>query len=336
MGGLKMNLLLKLLSPVLPSTLYVAGMLVSPFAIAQDVSAKRLAPAATPSPNGSASRKPPAITAQVKRTPPVWEVLGQLQTPESVYFDPASKMIFVSNINGSPTAKDGNGWIGILHVTKDGSGPDGVEKMIEGLNAPKGLRAAAGTLWVTDIDEVVMIDIGTRKISQRIKIPEAKFLNDLAIDDKGRIYVSDTVNSAIYVIEEGKPSLFVAGPEFQSPNGLLFHSGKLYVAAWGLVTDPETFASKEFGHVYAIDVKSRKFKNVTKKPLGHLDGLERTKNGHFLVSDWQAGKVYRLDDKGRTSLIAEGIKNAADLGLKENVILVPAMSGNSLSAYLFK
>ena len=256
--------------------------------------------------------------------------------PESIYFDPASKTIFVSNINGAPTTKDGNGWIGIVHLTKDGTGPDGVEKMIEGLNAPKGMRAFGGTLWVTDIDEIVAIDLANRKVSQKIPVPDAKFLNDIAIDDKGKVYFSDTITSAIYTLTDGKPTLFAAGPELQSPNGLLFHGGKLYVAAWGLVTDPETFASKDLGHLYSIDLKSKKITNITKKPLGNLDGLERSKSGHFIVSDWKIGKVYKVDDRGRSSVIAEGIKNAADIGLKDNLVLVPAMTGNSMSAYYLK
>src|SRR6266496_4562221 len=77
-------------------------------------------------------------------------------TPESVLHDTAQDIYFVSNINGSPTAKDNNGFISRLR-------PDGaVEnlKFIEGgkngvtLNAPKGLALLGDTLWVADIDAV--------------------------------------------------------------------------------------------------------------------------------------------------------------------------------------
>ena len=66
-------------------------------------------------------------------------------TPESVFHDSAQDIYFVSNINGSPTAKDNNGFISRLR-------PDGaVEnlKFIEGgkngvtLNAPKAWRCSA-------------------------------------------------------------------------------------------------------------------------------------------------------------------------------------------------
>ena len=37
-------------------------------------------------------------------------------------------------------------------------------KWVTGLNAPKGIRSLGGTLWVTDIDEVVSIDIARRAL----------------------------------------------------------------------------------------------------------------------------------------------------------------------------
>lgn len=301
---------------------------------AQDISGGRQATPADSKAANAEPRRP--LAPKVARSAPVWEILGQLQTPESVYFEPSTKNIYVSNINGSPTGKDGNGWIGIVHLTKDGAGPDGVEKMVEGLNAPKGLRAFGGTLWVTDIDELIGISQSTRQITQRIKVPDAMFLNDIAIDEKGTIYVSDTLTSSIHVIQDGKPAVFMAGKELASPNGLLWANGKLYVAAWGLITDPETFGGKDLGHLYSVDVKTRKITNITTKPLGHLDGLERTKSGNFIVSDWQAGTVHKIDTKGRATLLYQGIKNAADLAIKDQLVLVPAMSGNSLNAYQLK
>ena len=85
---------------------------------------------------------PPAATKVI--------VVEVFLTPESVLHDPAQDIYFVSNINGSPTAKDNNGFIS--RVRPDGA----VEnlKFIEGghggvtLNAPKGLAIRGDTLWV--------------------------------------------------------------------------------------------------------------------------------------------------------------------------------------------
>ena len=77
------------------------------------------------------------------------------KVPESVYFDKAGKVLYVSNIDGEPWAKDGAGSIGKL-------GLDGkviAAEWVEGLNAPKGMALSKGTLWVADLSEVVGIDV---------------------------------------------------------------------------------------------------------------------------------------------------------------------------------
>ena len=97
-------------------------------------------------------------TPAVPATTPASKVLAidGFLTPESVLHDPAQDIYFVSNINGSATGKDNNGFIS--RVRTDGA----VEnlKFIEGsrnnvtLHAPKGLAVLGDTLWVTDIDVV--------------------------------------------------------------------------------------------------------------------------------------------------------------------------------------
>ena len=64
-------------------------------------------------------------------------------------------MVGCSVRKASPNAgeKDGKGWIAT--ITFDKAGKPIVTKLVDGLNAPKGLRSQKGTLWVTDIDEVL-------------------------------------------------------------------------------------------------------------------------------------------------------------------------------------
>lgn len=39
----------------------------------------------------------------------VWQTTAELKTPESVLYDQERDVIYVSNINGDPAQKDGNG-----------------------------------------------------------------------------------------------------------------------------------------------------------------------------------------------------------------------------------
>src|SRR5216117_3947552 len=117
-------------------------------------------------------------------------------TPESVLHDSAQDIYFVSNVNGSPTAKDNNGFIS--RVRPDGA----VEnlKFIEGghggatLNAPKGLALLGDTLWVADIDMVRSFDAKTGAPRDSVSLAGlgAVFLNDIAIAQTGALYITDT------------------------------------------------------------------------------------------------------------------------------------------------
>ncbi len=72
--------------------------------------------------------------------------------------------MFVSSINGQILDRDGNGYISRLS-------PDGKvvnAKWVTGLDAPKGMRSIGDTLWVSDIDEVVAIDIAKGQIAARV------------------------------------------------------------------------------------------------------------------------------------------------------------------------
>lgn len=262
---------------------------------------------------------------------PVWKVETVFQQPESAYYDPTMKNIFVSNVAGKGNEKDGKGWITRLDTT----GKVLNEKWVEGLDAPKGLRAQGGNLWVSNIDEVVRIDIANAKIAERIKIDGAKFLNDIAVSDDGTVWVSDMLGNAIYEIRGGKSTVLMQGPECESPNGLLWQKGgKLLVAGWGTEIAAD-FSTNIPGHLYEIDLKTKKKRLITKKPVGHLDGLENDSANGYLVSDWSAGKVFRISAKGSVQEILSGFTHAADIGYisAQKTVLVPDMGASTVSAY---
>ena len=115
-----------------------------------------------------------------------WELDG-LHNPESAVYDPVLNHLYVSNVDGSPNDKDRNGFISI--VSLDGKIIN--KKWVTGLNAPKGLTLHGRTLYTTDIDELVSINIDNGQITNRFKVDDAKFLNDVAADKNGNVYVSD-------------------------------------------------------------------------------------------------------------------------------------------------
>ena len=117
-----------------------------------------------------------------------WESEAAFKVPESVYFDKAGKVLYVSNIDGEPWGKDGAGSIGKL-------GLDGkviAAEWVKGLNAPKGMALSKGKLWVADLSEVGGKPCAKgAEIVTRNPVGGGK-LNESRRDTKGVLYVSDS------------------------------------------------------------------------------------------------------------------------------------------------
>ena len=262
---------------------------------------------------------------------PVWMVTEGLQTPESAYFDEASGVVFISNVAGDPAQKDGNGWIS--KVTPDGRII--TAQWVTGLNAPKGQRSHGGILYVSDLTEVVAIDIGTGQVKQRISCEGAGFLNDVAAGADGTIYVSDMIRSRIYQIRNGAATVFAEGPELEWPNGLLVDGEKLICGGWG---KPRGDASTAIGHLYSLDLKTKQKTLITPNPLGNLDGIERDGSGGYFVSDWPNGKLFHVNKAGAATTLLTASRGTADLAylIDRRLLLLPRMIENRLEAYQMK
>jgi sugar lactone lactonase YvrE len=259
----------------------------------------------------------------------LWEAKGLAQ-PESVVQDPATGAIYVSNINGAIMQKDGNGFIAKLS-------PDG--KMIErqwakGLNAPTGLAVYDRKLYVADVDQLVEINIASGEIANRYDAKGATFLNDVAVDGEGTVYASDTPSNTIWRLKDGSFEPLLANDALNGPNGLLVQGDTLIVASLGKV--PSQGQKGELGGLVTISLKDLAVKKLGDgPPIGNLDGIELLKPGAYLVTDWAAGALYRIDVKGKAERLIDLNQGSADLTYlpAKKMVLIPMMLDNSLAAY---
>lgn len=260
----------------------------------------------------------------------VWTLDG-LEAPESVFFDERRDILYVSNIGGEPTAKDGNGYIS--RVSLDGKMQEA--KWVTGMDAPKGLVGDGTTLFVSDIDRLVAIDIESGEISGTWPAEGAIFLNDTALDAAGRVYVSDMIAERIHVLADGALSVVAQGDMLQHPNGLNLHDGKLLVAPWGRDLQ-EDFTTKTGGHLITVDVTDGGVEPLgSGGPVGNLDGLEPDGKGNWIVSDWIAGAVLRVAEDGSSEVLLDLDMGSADLEYipGQSLLIVPMMLSNTLVAY---
>jgi hypothetical protein len=297
-------------------------------------------------------RTPPVAdstaTTEIPPTPPpppspgatkVAAVEGFL-TPESVLHDSVQDIYFVSNINGSFTAKDGNGFIS--RVRPDGA----VEnlKFIEGgkngvtLNAPKGLALSGDTLWVTDIDAVRAFNAKTGAAIDTVGLASlgAVFLNDVVVTQSGALYITDTgvrLDDVGNMLHPGPDRIFRIAPDRQvtvvargdtlgRPNGIAVDAvGKRFVV--GPLGSKSLLAWKP----------GDKAPSVLSKGPGGYDGVVVVGNRIFASSHNDSTvSSYETGDEVK---VITGVPSPADIGYdaKRNRILIPVLSGNRIEIW---
>ncbi len=293
----------------------------------------------TPAPPGSEPAPTAFGTPTTVAATKVVAVEGFL-TPESVLHDTAQDIYFVSNINGSPTAKDNNGFISRLR-------PDGaVEnlKFIEGgkngvtLNAPKGLALLGDTLWVADIDAVRAFNAKTGVPLDSVSLSTlgAVFLNDIAATPTGALYITDTgirFDDVGAVLHPGPDRLFRVGPDRQVTVAV---RGDTLGRPNGIVLDPvgKRFIIVEFGGKSVLAWKpGDKAPTVIAKGPGGFDGVVIA-GGKILVSSWSDSTVASYET-GQEVKIITGVPSPADIGYdaKRNRVLIPVFTGNRVEVY---
>ncbi|MFH2132186.1 MAG: hypothetical protein ABIK68_17545 [bacterium] len=246
-----------------------------------------------------------------------WETPKELEVPESVMYDSARSVLYVSNISGMPTLKNSKGFISKVNL--DGSIRD--LYWVAGFNAPKGMGIAGDTLYVTDIDVIHAINISTGAVFQSWRVEGAKFLNDIAIDPKGNVFITDMGTNTIHMIHNGMLDSFFH-LDYNRPNGLLMEGDTLLVGtAEGLLK---------------IDTQSRHVV-LEIEHQGGIDGIKKIDTGRYLVSDWK-GKT-QVIEKGKPPIVlldtSDQKINAADFEYisARNLLLIPTFFDNRVVAY---
>jgi sugar lactone lactonase YvrE len=260
--------------------------------------------------------------------------LDSLEAPEAARFDPELGVYFLSNINGSPLGKDGNGYIS--RVTRDGK-VDSLKFIAGGrggakLDAPKGIAIQGDTLWVADIDAARAFDKRSGKpIATVSLVGKAKFLNDAAVGPDGAIYFTDTG-----IADDGKGGMGHPGPdrvfrlegrkatvalEFKDkpgPNGI----------TWDSAGSKFVIVSFQGTPIYRWAPGDSVPTVVTEGP-GMMDGIEALGDGRFVVSTWADSSLFVLDGDKITKLVG-GLPAAADIALdrERGRIAVPLLTEN--------
>lgn len=256
------------------------------------------------------------IKLQAQHVEKIWETDKILNVPESVLFNQTE--IYVSCINGKPTEKNQQGYIAKL----DTNGDLIKLKWATGLNAPKGIAIYKDYLYATDINRIAKIALTNGKITRFFQVPGSQFLNDLAVNKSGTLFISDMYDNSIYKLENDTVLLLTKSDALQSVNGLYAGNNVLFAGTQGIV--------------FKVDENSGDVEAYIKN-IGAVDGIEMTENQQFIISDW-AGKVQLISPINPPIVLLDNSKqkiNAADLDYNkaDHMLYVPTFYGNTVTAY---
>ena len=264
--------------------------------------------------------------------------IDSLDGPEAARWDADLNLWFIANINGGPSAKDNNGYISRLTST---GAMDSLKFVAGGrdkvtLNAPKGMVIVGDTLWVADIDVVRGFNRKSGAPVATIRVPGAKFLNDIAVGPGG-LYVTDTGvrfgadgqmthpgPDAVYKIAAGRTVttavIFDGEP---GPNGITWDS-----AGGRFVIVP--FGDKAISAWTPGDSTPQK---IGEGP-GMQDGVEEFGGGRFLVTSWADSSLSVLSD-GKLTNLAKNLPGGADLGYDpaSRRVAVPQLTENKVQIF---
>jgi DNA-binding beta-propeller fold protein YncE len=239
----------------------------------------------------------------------IWESDSlAINNPESVLYDATSNSLYVSSMgSGSVVRLDTNGKV----IQKD---------LMTGLNSNKGSALFNGLLYTAETSAIAVIDVNKGTIIKRIPVEGAQMLNDVAMDSKGIIYVSDTRSGKVYRIEGDKPGIYLEN--MPGANGLLSVNADLYV-----------LTSTSFQKVDANKV-------ITKIAEGFetgLDGIVMIGENEFIISNYQ-GMLYYVKADGTKQLLLDTranriMSNDISYNSKTKTLYVPSFSTNRIIAY---
>ena len=257
------------------------------------------------------------------------KVVSGFASPESVVV--AGEDVFVSNVGAKlePMVKDGDGFISRL----DRQGAIKSLKWAAQLNAPKGLIAVDGVLYVADIDRVLgyRISDGKRVFELDLAATGAQFLNAFARIDNRQLLLSATDLGKVFVIDlkARKYSELSFDTPPRGPNGMKLAGKRLIVAEWG--SDGQANGGIK---TYTLEgTRARLDKTFSPSPAGLFDGVVDIGAQRWLVANWvkfePAGLLQVLDTRtGQVSVANPNLPLAgpADLFLDDQGKLwVPGM-----------
>lgn len=238
-----------------------------------------------------------------------------VKSPESIAFDGPNNRFLVSGTRSKT----------IYSMELKGNIRPFIKK---GFKAPKGLLVSAPYLYVADQTVLHTIDIPGQKIINSYPLEGAVGLNDIAMDDTGRLFITDLEGSAIYIVEPTtRKTLRLTEPLIDSPNGIVFDGPRHQMLI---------VSFKKQSPILSLDTQIMKISKFMDTVSSNLDGIAIDSLGRIYFSSWQEQVVYVIpQEQNRIEIFKSELVSPADIYYHQptNQLLVPLWEKNKIKRF---
>jgi sugar lactone lactonase YvrE len=251
-----------------------------------------------------------------------WETESVFLAPESIVFDSIRNCLYVSNFN------DERGFLKkadtlrnecISKLDLDGNVQE--FRWIDHLHNPTGITIFNDKLYIVEREGLVIVNIEYQEIEKRIPVVGASFLNDIAVDKDGAIYISDTFKPCVHRIKNEKSEVWYSDSLMNSSNGLLIENNHLLVGNRGAE------------NLLSISLADITPKIIANNLSDNIDGIKKL-NDNFLLS-WKS-ELFIFEQDNKRLLYELDNKNdfLADFEFisERNLIIIPQLMSNKVIA----
>ena len=255
-----------------------------------------------------------------------WESPSVFAMPETACYDPTHDCVYISNYDGyRPSRNQGCQSISRLNLSTQKVDPH----WLKGLNNPMGMAVDGETLWIVELRALVQVNTHDPEQIVRHVYEKAVGLNDIAVDNKGNIFVSDFQASTIFQVSQDRGTLqeWMKSDQVVRPNGIEAVSGQLIVGCNG------------DSSVKSIDLETKKIKQIARFSEGLIDGIEADSQGQVWISH-NEGRLYQINPEEEIIKMVDstnkGIPIANFLLIShKNLIIIPTFIDNRILIYRY-
>lgn len=247
-----------------------------------------------------------------------WATPEGLKIPESVLYDPSANVFYVSNMGNYPDEQGKAGFIS--RISEGGEILD--IKWIDGLDSPTGMGLVDDRLYVAEIDQVTEIDKTQGAVIKTYRVNGARFLNDIATGADGKVFISDSDDSAVYLLDNGSIKLFLKSDKLSGINGLWVHGNNLLAG----LSDK----------IVSISLSDKSVTNYILN-TGDIDGIVPDGRGNYLISSW-IGRIHLVGQSTEKEMLLDTTPekiNSADIEfiIDKRLLLVPTFYDSRVVCY---